>query len=149
MTKLIRKSVAHKFKKYFNDVIEIKTSPHSIALGFAIGSFIAILPTPGFNVLIVLLLIFLYKNISKLSAFAALAFWNPIVKIPIYMMSWRIGDFIFRNDIIVEFKLTLMDQIFRYTRRYLIGNLIIAIFISIISYYLVKFIAMKYQNRQY
>lgn len=141
------RKTTQKLKKYFHDVIKIKTSPHSIAFGFALGSFIAILPTPGFSVLVGLVLIFLFKSISKLSMFVSFAFWNPIFQIPIYLLSWRIGNFMFRNESVESYSFVLLDQFFYYTRRYLIGNFIIAVAISVSSYYIIRFAAEKYQKK--
>lgn len=38
-----------KIKEHFQEIIRTKPSPHAIALGFTIGTFISILPTPGLN----------------------------------------------------------------------------------------------------
>ena len=37
-----------RIKHHFGAVLKTKHSPHAIASGFAIGTLIAILPTPGF-----------------------------------------------------------------------------------------------------
>lgn len=46
------KSFKEKIMHHFHEALRIKKSPHSIALGFGIGTFIGILPTPGFGVLL-------------------------------------------------------------------------------------------------
>ena len=61
------KNFKEKFKKRLEEVLEIKTSPHSIAAGFAIGTFIAILPTFGLGLFIGIILLFIFKRISKIS----------------------------------------------------------------------------------
>ena len=45
-------SIKDRIKHHFAEVIRLKTSGHAIALGFAVGSFISILPTPGFSAFI-------------------------------------------------------------------------------------------------
>ena len=51
-----------KIREHFSEVIKIKRSPHSIALGFAVGTFLAILPTPGFSILLGLLIVLIYQK---------------------------------------------------------------------------------------
>ena len=41
------KKILSKLKNHFKEVIKLKEDPKSIALGFGIGTFIAILPTLG------------------------------------------------------------------------------------------------------
>ena len=141
------KGVKKKLSSYLSDVLSIKTSPNSVALGFAIGSFIAITPTPGFSVLIGLLIVFLFRNVSKLALFVALALWNPITVIPFHILSLKIGSILFGSFPVVEYKLSMLDQIFVFSRRYLIGNLVIASFVSIISYFVVLVAVKKIERK--
>lgn len=140
------KKLRDKLKAYLLDVLRIKTSPHSIALGFSIGTFIGILPTPGFGVLIGLLVILIDRRISKLALFGALAFWNPLTLTPLYFLSYRIGDALFGTSHVTRYRIVLLNQVYNFTRRYLVGNLILAILFSISTYFLVRMIAQNYQN---
>jgi uncharacterized protein len=133
--------------EHFKRVIETKKSPHSIALGFTLGTLIALLPTPGFSVLIGILVVFIFNKINKYSLFGAIALWNPLVQIPIYTLSYKIGNLIFGSMPLVEYKISLLHQILIYTRRFLIGNVILAILISIISYIVVWLVASHYANK--
>lgn len=105
-----------KLKKLFN----IKKSSHAIAFSFAIGTFISILPTPGLNILGVLLMIFLFPKLSKLASLIGLFIWRPIY-IPILAFSYAIGYF-FPFNIAFQF---------------IAGNFVLAGITSIVSYYLV------------
>ncbi|MBA3064624.1 DUF2062 domain-containing protein, partial [Candidatus Woesearchaeota archaeon] len=71
------KKIIKKIKEHLSEIIRIKTSPHSIALGFAIGTFIAILPTLGFTYLIAIIVMLVYAKESKIALFGALLLWNP------------------------------------------------------------------------
>ena len=51
-----------KLEKHFQEILEIKTTPHEIALGFSIGTFFANFPTLGLEFLIIFLLIIILKN---------------------------------------------------------------------------------------
>ena len=135
-----------KLRKHFREVLKIKKSPHSIAMGFAIGTFLAIMPTPGFSILLGFLVILIFEKVNKFSLLGAMAFWNPITLIPIYYISYHIGNIFIGDAPIVVYRFVLLNQLFRFTRRFLIGNLILAVFFSITFYFLVRFLAKKYQE---
>lgn len=124
-----------------------KTSPHSIALGFSIGTLIGILPTPGFGFFIGLLVVLISEKINKVSLFAAILFWNPIVLTPIYFASYAIGDLFFGPPV-DRFKIEFFNKAYSFSRNYLVGNLILAVSISILSYFIVKWAAAKYYGRK-
>ncbi len=137
-----------KIKKHFKEIIEIKTTPHEIALGFAVGTGIAILPTFGLGVFIGVLILLIFERISKVSMFIAFAIWNPIVLIPMAGLSYGIGDFILTKEPIIKFQIEFLNQIFVYTRRYFVGNLILTATLSTLSYGLVYFLVKKYKKKE-
>jgi len=104
-------------------------------LGFAIGTSIAILPFFGLGIFVALLVILLYQDVNKLALFVAFALFNPITLIPIYTLCYSIGDLIFGTAPIVEYKLSLFDQAFNFSRRFLVGNVIVVTSLSICSYF--------------
>lgn len=142
------KKIKNKLKKHFEEVIKVKETPHEIAMGFAIGTAIAVLPTFGLGIFIGILIILIFKKVSKISMFLAFAFWNPILLIPLAALSYSIGDFLLKGEPVIKFKIGLINQIFIYSRRFLIGNLIITIALTIISYYLIYFLVKKYQKKE-
>lgn len=118
-------------------MLGIKTSPHSIALGFAIGTLIAILPTLGFTYLIATIVMLVDAKESKIALFGALLIWNPFVLFPLYTLSYRLGNFILRGFPAI-YPLQVIGQ-FRYaTLRFLIGNFIIAVLFSVTSYFILR-----------
>ncbi len=135
-----------KLRKHFREVLKIKKTPQSIAMGFAIGTFLAILPTPGFSILLGFLLVLIFEKINKFSLIGAMAFWNPITLIPIYYISYHIGNFFMTDAPVVVYRFVLLNQLFRFTRRFLIGNLILAVFFSVLFYFIVFFLSKKYQE---
>jgi uncharacterized protein (DUF2062 family) len=136
-----------KIKRHLKEVTKIKTDPHDIALGFAIGTFIAIFPTLGLAPFIGFILILIFKKISKLSLFSALAIWNPFMLIPIYTLGHNIGNHFLSDDPIITFKNIFFNNVFLTSRKILLGNTIIAIFFSLAGYLLVYYIAYKYQKK--
>ena len=79
-------------KEHVKRVIRIEESAHSIATGFAVGTMLALLPTFGLGIFIGLAVIIIFKKISKISMIASFAFWNPILLIPMYTLSYKIGE---------------------------------------------------------
>jgi len=140
-------NIKERLKEHFKEVIRIKKSPKSIALGFALGTLIAILPTFGLGIFIGLLIILIFKKINKISMIVAFAVWNPFVLAPMAALSYYLGDLILGSAPIVEYELTFMQNFFIYTRRFLLGNFILSTAISTISYFLVYYFTKKYQKR--
>jgi len=128
----------NKVKKHFREIAKTKKSPHAIALGFALGTMIGILPTPVISVFLGLLMILIFKNISKYALFIAIAFWNPFVMSPIYYYSFRLGTSIFGNVEPTRFSLHLLNVAYEWVLKYLVGNLILAVSISALSYLVIR-----------
>ena len=89
MLKSVIPKLKERLKQHFIELTKIHTSPHSIAVGFALGTFIAILPIPGFHILLALLIVFIYENINKVALFAAFIVWNPFMLPFVYYLSFK------------------------------------------------------------
>jgi uncharacterized protein (DUF2062 family) len=137
-----------KIEAHFKEVGKIKKSPHEIALGFSIGTFIAIFPTFGLGFLIGIFIILLFKNISKISLFLALLVWNPLVLIPIYSLGYDIGNFFLAEQAVITFKIQILDATYSLVRRALIGNSVLAFIISFISYFVILIASTIYQRKK-
>ncbi|MFH0860273.1 MAG: DUF2062 domain-containing protein [Candidatus Altiarchaeota archaeon] len=136
-----------RLKDFFDRTLRAKRSPHSIALGFAIGSFIAIMPTPGFGTLLGLLVVLLYKKVNKLSVFLGLAFWNPLTLVPLYILSYKIGDMLLAPVPVVDYDIGVMYAGYHLTRRFLLGNLILSTLLSTVSYAAVRLYVESQQKK--
>ena len=143
------KKFKNKLKEHFQEVIKTKTSPHHIGLGFAIGTFISILPTPGLNILLGLLVLLIFKKVNKFSLFAGIILWNTLTLLPFYYFSYKIGDFLFGGSAVVVYELTIFEQFYSFARRYLIGNFIVAVITSIGSYFILRGIFTLYTKRNH
>jgi len=142
------KNFKTKLRKYFKELIEIKSTPNEIALGFAVGTAIAVLPTFGLGIFIGLAIVFLFKKVSKLSMLVSFAFWNPLVLIPTTALSYYLGNLLFSGGPILNLKFSILNVIYLYTRRFLLGNLIVTTVLTLISYFLVLFLAKKYKKKE-
>lgn len=141
------KGLIEKLKNHFRAVIKIKKSPHSIALGFAIGTFISILPTPGLNILIGLLIVLIYKKINKFSLFGAVFFWNVLTTTPIYFLSYKLGNFLFASKPVNISDFSLIGKIYHFSASYLAGNIIMAAICSAASYLLIR-LFLEYRRKK-
>jgi hypothetical protein len=93
-------------------------------------------------------LILIFKKISKISMFAAFAVWNAAVLIPVYSLSYLIGNLII-GDIIFSsnFKFIVNEQLYIYSIKFLLGNVILATIISVAAYFTIYRIAERYQKQ--
>jgi uncharacterized protein len=143
------KKFIRKLKYHFQEVLKIKKSPSSIAGGFAIGTFLAILPTFGFGILIGFFILLIFKRVSKISMLIAFVVWNPLILISLYGISYYIGDLIFGELQLVEYELTFLEQIYRYSRRLLVGSVVVSIVVSFVSYWVIYWVSREYQKRNF
>jgi len=158
--------VRHHFRKPIHKAIKQKATPHSIAIGFAIGTFIAIFPTFFLGLVIVLLIMLFYKTMNKIAAVAGLLFWNIVMMAPMYYLSYNIGRFIFRSqnqatlrseghDFIAllnvrpfsfENVTVFLRENIIFLKEYLVGNFILATIVSILSYFIIRRAVIIYQE---
>ena len=141
------KKLKEKIKRHFEEVLKIKTSPSSIAMGFSIGTLIAILPTFGLGIFIGLLVLLIFKKVSKVSMFISFAIWNPLVLAILYPLEYSIGNFILSGIPVTEFRFEILNQLFIYTGRLLLGSIILSIIVSIISYFGVFYIVKRHRRK--
>ena len=141
------KKLKNKIKNYFKEVLMIKTSPNSIAWGFAVGTFFGIVPTFGTEAIIIFLILLIFRKISKISLVASYVLWNPLLTIPIYALSYKIGDLFLENLPTKIFKIELLNKIWFYSQRVIVGSLSIAIIFSVASYFIIYSLTKRYQKK--
>ncbi len=75
---------------------------HQIALGAAIGMFVALTPTVGIQMVLVLLIAMLTRSLfrfNKVAALIAVYVSNPLTVVPIYWFNYTIGTIYFPSTI--------------------------------------------------
>ncbi|MEQ9425397.1 MAG: DUF2062 domain-containing protein [Cyclobacteriaceae bacterium] len=132
--------------QHFQEVIKTKTSSQSIAVGFSIGTFISILPTTGFGFLLGLLVIAIFKRVSKYGLILAMLIWNPLTVAPLYVLSYKLGDWLTVQNI-AFIELTPFQKFLDYSKTFLLGNIIINLPISVLSYFLLQWIVDLYKSK--
>ena len=143
----------HKIRQWatnlLHKLIHNESSPASVALGFALGTFIAILPTPGFGLFVGLAFTFLFKSINRVSLIVSMTLWNPLVLVPLYYASYLLGSFLLSKPIDFSYEPTLYDLLYEYSSSFLLGDFILASVFTLISYVLVyRAVAAFHRKKQ-
>lgn len=140
-------------------------TPHHIALGSAIGVFIAMTPTVGVQMLLVLLISLLARPLFRFNQMAGLLavyLSNPFTVVPLYWFNYTLGTLYFPSTISKQD----FAAIFRYhglsewwsaiTRLFvdvgvplLIGSLVVASVCSMVTYPLMLRLLNRLRHRQH
>lgn len=120
-------------KKYFHELLTLHSSPQEIALGACLGTLIGVLPTPGISLVLALIVLFVFPKASKIALLASIAFWNPLLTIPLGLVSYTLGR-------------TLVETSAAW--QYLLGNAIISVGLAGIVYLLVYVVASRREARK-
>jgi uncharacterized protein (DUF2062 family) len=127
--------ITRDIKKQWSQLLLGDFTPHDIALGLAIGTLVTLLPTFGFSALLALLLIFIFPTINRPAIFISLIVWNPLVQIPVYAASFQLGSHLFADATLVKYDIEVLNQLYSFTRRFLIAHLIIVSSITLVTYF--------------
>lgn len=128
--------LTHAFKQQWQEMVQTNASPKHIALAFAVGTFISVLPTPGLNLVLATLLASLFKQLNRAGLLAAIAVWNAVVVAPIYALSHKVGTSL---PVFSEQNLAV---------GFLVGNLLLAVVITAVSYLIVHVGIGRYQTQK-
>ena len=113
-------------------------SDHMIALSFAIGTEVAIFPTPGFSTAIGFGLLAIFKQLNKMAVFISMLIWNAFTVLPIYWLSYQVGNSL--NEYLPEINTEIewLASVILFFKQFAIGNLMVTIPISILSYFIAR-----------
>ncbi|MEK6935935.1 MAG: DUF2062 domain-containing protein [Nanoarchaeota archaeon] len=147
ITRTSVKNYQDKISRHFKEVFSVRDSPQAIASGFAIGTAIAVLPTFGLGAIVGIFVVLIFKKISKIALFAAFIIWNAFILTPLAVLEFKIGGILLKNVPTTTYKIEILNELFVYSRDYLLGNLIITILATILSYWIIYALAKKYQEQ--
>jgi uncharacterized protein (DUF2062 family) len=140
-----------KIRNWFNRIKKLHGDPHYIALGMAIGFFVAMTPTIPFQTVIAVSFAFILRG-SK--AAAALATWisNPLTMPMLYYASYKTGGLLFGISIPDEFAGGNITEIlklgFDVAMALIGGGVVIGILPGIAAYFITRKIISKLRSRQ-
>jgi uncharacterized protein (DUF2062 family) len=128
-------------------LLQAETSAHDQALGFAVGTFISLLPTPGFNFALAFLLASWFRQIHRATLIASLAVWNVFVTAPLFALSYRLGNILFPAPATPSVATQWQAQVISFVQGFVVGNLIVAVVITAVSYTIVLSLIWIYQQK--
>jgi uncharacterized protein (DUF2062 family) len=135
-----------RFLKYlYFKLIRINDPPEKIAKSFAIGVFIGIFPTFGLGGLMAIIISRILK-LNYISTILGTFVMNYITSPIFWSISYFLGDFIIEGKI--NFRFIERGKIKQFAFKYLLGNVIVSLVFSILSYYIVKTFIKKYRERK-
>ena len=143
-----------KIKTFFLKFFTLKDTPHKIAAGFALGTFLGIIPGEGVTSTLILAAIFRLNKASATVGVLATNMWGTAVVLP---LAAAVGGFLF--DITPSQLITQFDQTYNLGYRYflskvifldlalpvIVGFILVAGIISLLFYAILYFL-LKYHK---
>lgn len=108
-----------------------------VARGFAVGTFIGLVPVPGLDILLTVIVLRSFKQLERLPLFAAMTIWNNLVAAPLYAAGYRVGDFCLKLAPFAVIE-NISPAAAAWALRFMAGNLMVACVTAIASYFAVK-----------
>ncbi len=133
-------------KQEFLAMMQTDASPQQLAKGFAVGTFISILPIPGLDFLLATLILAIFKQLNKMAIFAAFAVWNTLVVAPIYVLCGKLGALLFTLRPMLAFDLVFGTYVNETVKYFVVGNLVMTLTLTAVSYILVQTAVARHQN---
>ncbi len=163
-------SLGELFRKYYLivknyivfDLLRANDTPHRLALGVAIGMFVAFTPTIPFQMMLTVLLSYLFQS-NKAVGLPVVWITNPATVIPIYLPQYLLGCFLTgASPEDVDWNVLIQDHggFWQYCAAawgfmeqifipLWVGSLFVSTILAFVSYYLVKVAVVKYRERRY
>jgi len=150
---------------WIREIIGLDDTPRAIALGTAIGTFIAFTPTVGAQMLIVLAVGWLCKpffRFNKLAGLIAVYISNPVTTLPIYWFNYWVGSFVIPGNLTHErlktvlnyqdfsqWGQTMWSMLIEIGWPLLLGSFIVGLLCALPTYPLVKWLVGTLQQKKH
>lgn len=141
-----------KFKRYLVKLIRLNNTPSEIALGTAIGAFIAILPMYGLHTVMVVIAVILVRRANKIAILLGTNISLPPTVPFITWAAYEIGRFVLRNNYpalaLIDFKQVTFKKILNLYPPLFLGSIILGLICAGIFYFLTYFIMSRLRQRK-
>lgn len=140
-------------------ILQLDDTAHSIALGTAIGLFIAWTPTVGIHMILVVALAVLLRA-NKVAGLIAVYLSNPLTVAPMYYLDYLLGALVLKHNLTYEelksivhyqgwegFKLSMWKLCVDLAGPMWLGGLVLAIAHAIPGYYITRWAVERYRRR--
>lgn len=146
-----RRSSNDSLKRAYERFLKIRGNPREIALGFALGLFIGMTPTIGFQIPIAVFVAALFKW-NKISAAVAVWITNPLTAPFIYSFSYFVGakmlGFKIAPKLLTGLDLpTLKEAGAKILLATTVGGVVVGIPLALLGYYLAFSAVHGYQTK--
>ncbi|MEI8348969.1 MAG: DUF2062 domain-containing protein [Candidatus Omnitrophota bacterium] len=141
-----------KFKKILVRLFKLNNTPQEIALGTAIGVFIAILPVYGLHTVMVIVAAILVRPANKIAILLGTNISLPPTVPFITWAGYEIGRLILKGNYEPlawsDFKNITFKNISSHYKPLFLGSVILGIICAIVFYFLIFFLVRKIKNRK-
>lgn len=142
-------------KNIFSKLLKLQDSSQKIAKSFAIGSFIGMIPIPGFQVVVALLVARIF-NLNKKASCIAVFNTNLFTGLFIFSFNFWLGNkilnispsFKFPEKLNFDFIFLILEAGSEVFISLIVGGIIMGIVFALIAYPLVKRLVDKQYNRK-
>lgn len=124
-----------KLKRDFIEILKSEDSIRLIAVSFGLGTFVALMPAPGFCTITAVILVAIFRQLSKVGMFIAIALYNGITMIPFYWLGLIVGGIIFNEPQIATSEIDYANILVENGKRFVVGTLAVVIPYSVLSYF--------------
>lgn len=149
-----KRTLSRSLARAYVRFLKLRDNPRQIALGFALGSFMSMMPFFGFQIALSVLFAAFFKW-NKISA--AMATWisNPFTYPFIYSSTYLLGSKIVGSEkpfgLPQDAGLSFISKMFHKAPEIVIsltvGGIVVGLPVAVASYYLVYVITRRYQNK--
>lgn len=150
MRKKVRDFFIVKPKAWFKKIVSLNTTPHSIALGFAVGAVVGVFPTFGLG-LIIISFVAVAMKCNVPAAVLGAAVGNPLFT-PFWIgLSYKVGDtmleFLGIEPVSFHGKNWITRSV-NFGLDYMIGNILLCIVVGVGSYFIIKRSVVYYRGKK-
>lgn len=152
-------------KYYFLRLLRLRGTPHSIALGAAIGIFIGITPTIPFHTVAILALTVVTRSSFLAGFISSVLVCNPLTYVPQYFLSLAIGNIftpyhlswdrikqvldIVLSDAALQTRIsTLLSLGYEAVTVMLVGGTVLALPFAVAGYYLIHYLVVTFRKKR-
>ena len=144
-----------KLKRVWYRLVTLKSSPRKIALGFALGTFVAFTPPICLQTVLAITLAALFR-VNPISAVAGTYVTNVFTAWPVYFLCYKVGSWVLGVEVSVPHDIQeggFLLGVLRFGRLGLtwigvefVGGLIVGIAGAIPAYFLALFAVVRYRR---
>ncbi len=140
-----------RFKALYIRFKFIQGDPHYVAMGMAVGVFVAVTPTIPFHTTIALAMAFALKA-SKPAAVIGVWFSNPITIPPFYYGSYKLGMLMLGRSNGLDPSVLSLQELLKHgvdvTFAMIVGGAVLGIIPAIASYFVTRHLFRKFHARR-